>query len=412
MSSSYYEGEYKNRLFHGKGTFAWKNDIVFEGWFEYGTIVDGKGSYYRKDKEIMYKYNGGIKASLRHGIGELCISDGRKYRGEFYESIKDGNGSQTWQRGSKSNERKYVYSGQWKSNFRNGYGTLMYPSGNQYDGYWVDGSQNGFGIMQWKDKQQIYIGTFENGQPCGYGETIYGTPTNKNVSINGCNIFRGQTKNGVRHGYGTFFYSNGSHFTGMWNNNNKHGPGILVEPNGGMYMTIFDNNISIQETSNVSEPGGQINFFIDDILQDDQDHIKAAFPIKQNEEVVSSENSAQHVAFEDTVNKCDALKSQTKDLNRLFLRFISVIRRYYWRCSENETTLRELCKQHYICTRETNESTSLSAVITNKRNLERRFSCMSYSQVLQLLRETHVIGPELNSYDVGICLLKMRMYHK
>lgn len=37
------------------------------------------------------------------------------------------------------------------------------------------------------------------------------------------NMFDGDFVNGLRHGYGTFYYANGAKYEGGWKNNMKHG---------------------------------------------------------------------------------------------------------------------------------------------------------------------------------------------
>ena len=37
------------------------------------------------------------------------------------------------------------------------------------------------------------------------------------------NMFEGEFVNGLRHGFGTFYYANGAKYEGGWKNNMKHG---------------------------------------------------------------------------------------------------------------------------------------------------------------------------------------------
>jgi hypothetical protein len=50
-----------------------------------------------------------------------------------------------------------------------------------------------------------------------------------------CNIYRGNFLQGRREGFGTFFYLNGSQYTGYWVNNMKEGTGLYIYPDGKIF---------------------------------------------------------------------------------------------------------------------------------------------------------------------------------
>lgn len=52
----------------------------------------------------------------------------------------------------------------------------------------------------------------------------------------------GEWKNGFRHGYGVFFYSNGAKYEGIWDQNYKHGFGIFTFHDGSQYIGRFHND--------------------------------------------------------------------------------------------------------------------------------------------------------------------------
>lgn len=52
----------------------------------------------------------------------------------------------------------------------------------------------------------------------------------------------GEWKNGFRHGYGVFFYSNGGKYEGLWDSNYKHGFGIFTFHDGSQYVGKFHND--------------------------------------------------------------------------------------------------------------------------------------------------------------------------
>jgi len=48
--------------------------------------------------------------------------------------------------------------------------------------------------------------------------------------------YDGEVLNGVREGYGTYFYHNGDKYEGWWQNNKKHGMGTLYYRDGNLYI--------------------------------------------------------------------------------------------------------------------------------------------------------------------------------
>ena len=71
-----------------------------------------------EDEGIEYgKYDGEWKNGVFHGIGTFTFLDGRKYVGKWKNGKQHGQGTQTW-----SNGNKYV--GEFKDGKQNGRGTL------------------------------------------------------------------------------------------------------------------------------------------------------------------------------------------------------------------------------------------------------------------------------------------------
>jgi len=55
------------------------------------------------------------------------------------------------------------YDGDWLDNVRQGFGVRRYASGNVYEGMWYKNRRHGLGTMNWFDRRQSYIGTWEDG---------------------------------------------------------------------------------------------------------------------------------------------------------------------------------------------------------------------------------------------------------
>jgi len=125
-TSDIYEGEVKNGLRHGNGTY---------------TFADGK------------KYIGQFKDDMYFGSGTLIMPDGSKYVGQFKDDQFNGQGTYTWADQSR-------YTGQFINGSFQGKGTYIWPDGKKYVGEWKDNRKNGFGIYYLAngaiDKQGIF----------------------------------------------------------------------------------------------------------------------------------------------------------------------------------------------------------------------------------------------------------------
>jgi hypothetical protein len=153
------------------------------------------------------KYEGQWKNGLKHGFGKLAVKEGSTYEGEWKDGIKEGFGKMRWH----SNN---YYEGEFRNNKINGSGYMIwFDSFEKYVGQWADCLQNGKGIQIWYESK---------------GEFKYLR-----------NRYIGEFKNGFRHGYGVFLYSNGSKFEGMWENNSKNGFGIYTKEDGNQVVGFY-----------------------------------------------------------------------------------------------------------------------------------------------------------------------------
>ena len=121
-SGKFYDGEWKDGKFHGKGLAKFTNGESYEGQFEYG---------------------------LRHGYGCNISSDGSKYEGNYVRDKREGQGTLQFASGD-------VYTGQWKNGKHSGQGKYTCNNGDYYDGEWLDGKRHGRGY-------QVLVGNVFNG---------------------------------------------------------------------------------------------------------------------------------------------------------------------------------------------------------------------------------------------------------
>lgn len=57
-----------------------------------------------------------------------------------------------------------------------------------------------------------------------------------------CNRYKGNFKQGMRDGYGVFFYSTGARYAGQWAANVKEGEGTFTFEDGSVYEGLFHND--------------------------------------------------------------------------------------------------------------------------------------------------------------------------
>ncbi|XP_005165797.2 alsin isoform X3 [Danio rerio] len=91
----------------------------------------------------------------------------------------------------------------------------------KYDGRWVSGKPHGRGVVKWPDGR-MYTGTFKNGFEDGFGDYVV-----SNKTLNSCDHYQGQWKDGKMHGFGTFRYASGEVYEGSFQDNMRHGHGML-----------------------------------------------------------------------------------------------------------------------------------------------------------------------------------------
>lgn len=117
-----------------------------------------------------------------------------------------------------------------------GFGVLSFKDGSPsenvyyYNGYeyyrgeWKDGHKHGKGIYYYQNGD-MYDGDWENDQTSGIGIYYYKDDDR----------YEGQWKDGHKHGKGIYYYKDGGKYEGNWKNSQKHDRGILYYANGSKY---------------------------------------------------------------------------------------------------------------------------------------------------------------------------------
>jgi len=160
-------------------------------------------------------YKGEYYAGKRHGRGILTLKDGSIYEGNFYQGKKQG------------------------------FGKILWPSGNYYEGDFSDGVKSGHGIMHWVTRNEKYDGEWKLDKPEGLGTHVWLEQKKEHQILR--NRYQGEFLNGLRHGFGTFFYANGARYEGEWFENMKHGYACFITEHEQTSYHLFERNKSIKD---------------------------------------------------------------------------------------------------------------------------------------------------------------------
>merc|ERR1712137_1437368 len=119
-----------------------------------------------------------------HGKGVLYCDVEGSYDGEFREDFKEGFGTMQYSNGD-------VYVGNWKKNLYHGNGTLTCASGGMlsYEGQWETNLKHGKGVLMYRNESR-YEGHFRDDLPHGHG--VY----TSRAAVN----FDGKWEEGRKHG--------------------------------------------------------------------------------------------------------------------------------------------------------------------------------------------------------------------
>jgi O-antigen ligase len=117
-----------------------------------------------------------------------------------------------------------------KGNCSAGKGIYVSHSGIMYKGEWKNGKRHGQGTWTHPNGYN-YIGKWKNSKRHGQG-------TSK--SADGV-TYTGEWKSGKKQGVGTLLYQGGSKYQGEWKNGKRHGQGTWTHPNGYNYIGEWKN---------------------------------------------------------------------------------------------------------------------------------------------------------------------------
>ncbi|MFQ5450760.1 MAG: DnaJ domain-containing protein [Nitrospinaceae bacterium] len=105
-----------------------------------------------------------------------------------------------------------------------------WPNGDRYEGETRKGLMHGRGTYYYS-RGGRYEGEFENGKPHGRGTLFYTTG----------DVFDGEFRSDTIEGRGTYSYANGDKFIGWFQQGQPHGRGCYVLANGKQFTGHWDN---------------------------------------------------------------------------------------------------------------------------------------------------------------------------
>lgn len=212
-SGDYYEGTFKNGLFHGLGELKTAN-VIYNGDFEEG-VARGKGEITFDTGEV---YAGEVDFGRANGEGVMQLADAG-YSGSFKDNRFHGQGVLTYHSGDR-------YEGEFVDGQFEGQGILNYADGRSYRGGFVQGKMHGEG--EYRDADNRYEGEFQQGRYHGRGEL-----SNDHMR------YVGEFANGVFHGAGVYTASDGASYRGEFEQGVFHGQGIMEQADGERYEGAF-----------------------------------------------------------------------------------------------------------------------------------------------------------------------------
>ena len=110
----------------------------------------------------------------------------------------------------------------WASVYESTYSTLLHETIIKYSGQYKDSLLNGFGFMS--------INSFRYTDDDIYDETY-------------SEIYIGQWDEGLKNGFGRYFYKNGDIYEGDWIKDKKEGNGTIIKNDGEILKGAWENDI-------------------------------------------------------------------------------------------------------------------------------------------------------------------------
>ncbi len=184
-----------------------------------------------------------FKGDCKNGYGIMVWDSGQRYEGNFKNSQRHGYGYMRYSTGKN-------YTGEWEENTQHGHGMLSFseehPTQKKFVGEWKRNVREGYGTLHQKDgtykagfwRKNQFIAETEKGQCLeGNCETGWGT-----YAYNDYSLYIGEFKEKKRHGEGTLIYALGTKYKGSHLNDKREGFGTYYYAGGNKYVGDWKGN--------------------------------------------------------------------------------------------------------------------------------------------------------------------------
>ena len=205
-----YEGEFKDGLKQGQGTYEWDSGLRYEGEFE-ADRPNGKGKFMFPNGDV---YEGDVKAGVVAGRGVYVTKGGDRIEGSFAEGRANGSGIYRFASGDR-------YEGELVAGEPRGKGRYYTKSGDRIEGQFAGGRAQGTGTYFFANGDR-YEGEMREGALSGQGAYFYASGQK----------YEGELANALPQGKGVFWFIDGSRFEGVFEKGLAKARGAVVKPDG------------------------------------------------------------------------------------------------------------------------------------------------------------------------------------
>ena len=181
---------------------------------------------------------------------------------------------------------------------------------------------------------------------------------------------------GVRSGKGTFFYADGSQYTGDWSENLKEGLGIFYATNGMISYAKYSKDREITDTGSTQMRATE--------------NVGIQFRLNVSD--------AFRIHPETLVESTEFRNNLTRELETLLLRYHSQIKTLYKRSTEHSNK-RRIKEKYDIPT----GLSKIDTVVHGARGLQKRIFALTYAQFRVFAQEVGFLGPQYSHYDLLSC---------
>jgi len=199
---------YNNGEFQGTGVIYSEDNPP-----EYFLYTDGKAYDYTPNKHL--DNNLCVNGDCKNGYGQMLYSSGDVYEGNFLDGLPHGEGIMTDSNG--------VFNGCFWKYYQNGYGELTLKDGTKRTGLWDKGRY--VSELNTKSMMGCVSGDCQN----GYGVSI---------DFNG-SIYKGYFRNGIAHGHGKSIYKTGFEIDGAYEDSGLNGFASVTYPENSETVKHF-----------------------------------------------------------------------------------------------------------------------------------------------------------------------------